>query len=182
MLKFPIHSQTIIFTTIVTLVACSNNGSDDKESPLEIYVGEFKAVSVTVLEDKCNMGATSDENPQIGDTINAYISDDRLRLITDECLPPEEPNCIDHFPEQWTIADGFIENKHVDDLYEGNPDKKKKGECFLTAYSHWKAVMNDNTMQITLTIRTEPYGKDCTPFETSLIGCEIVLSVMLERQ
>ena len=123
----------------------------------------------------------NDENPQVGDTLNAYVDDDGVRLITDECLPPQEPNCIDHFPEQWTAGDGFVENKHIDDLYEDNPEKPK-GECFFTAYSHWKAVMQEDTMQVTLTIRADPNGKDCTSFETSLVGCEIVLLVMLERQ
>ena len=185
MVNHPIIRWTVLLTASVCTMACSNSStsstSSNEQTFLETYTGQFKTVLVSVVEDKCNMGATNDENPQVGDTLRAYLADDGIRLITDECLPPQEPNCIDHFPEQWTEGDGFVENKHVDDLYEGNPEKPE-GECHFTAYSHWKAVMKDNTMQVTLTIRADPNGKDCTSFETKLVGCEIVLLVMLERQ
>ncbi len=164
------------------LSACS--GADEETrapSVLDVFVGKYTTVSVTVLEDKCEMGATNDESPQIGDTFVATVSEDGLRLITDECKTSGQSNCIDHFPDDWTIAETYIENKHIDDLYDGNPEKPA-GECAFTAYSHWTAIMEGDSMRIQLTIRVEPAGMDCTSFETSLFGCQVILQVVLERE
>ncbi len=168
--------------------SCSNGSAADPADadtvtpPAQDYVGTYVAVAVEPIPNDCGFDMTDDELPHVGDGFVASVDpEDPSRLITDECETPGDTNCIDHFPDWWDVLDGSVENKHVDDLYEGNLEVLVEN-CKLIANSTWTATLDGTAWAITLRIVLAPEGDGCGQTETDMDGCMPGLDIHMERR
>ena len=74
-----------------------------------------------------------------------------------------------------------IENKLVDDLFDGNP--RAPADCKLIANSTWTGKLDTGAIDITLEIVLAPEGAGCNdPDVQARDGCKPGLTVRVEKQ